>query len=49
MFRTTKTGRFYNISFKFDKQTCAGQYGANFNGEIKLEQFVDLNNGKWII
>lgn len=44
----TKTGRLYNMSFKFDDQTRAGQYGAGFDGKIKLEQFIDLNTGKWI-
>lgn len=43
-----KTGRFYNISFKFDDQTSAGQYGADFSGEINLSQFIDLNTGEWI-
>lgn len=48
LIQKTKTGRFYNISFKFDDQTRAGQYGADFNGTIKLAQFVDLNTGEWI-
>ena len=49
LIRKTKTGRLYNISFKFDDQTRAGIYGANFEGVIKLAQFVDLNTGNWII
>ena len=44
----TKTGRLYNISFKFDDQTRAGEYGADFKGAIKLAQFIDLNTGEWI-
>ena len=44
----TKTGRLYNISFKFDDQTRAGEYGADFKGVIKLAQFIDLNTGEWI-
>ena len=48
LIRKTKTGRFYNISFKFDDQTRAGIYRENFDGVIKLAQFVDLNTGEWI-
>ena len=48
LIRKTKTGRLYNISFKFDDQTRGGKYGADFEGKIKLEQFIDLNTGAWI-
>lgn len=48
LIRKTKTGKLYNISFKFDRQTKAGEYGPGFEGEIKLAQFVDLNTGEWI-
>ena len=48
LIQKTKTGRLYNISLKFDNQTCAGEYGADFKGIIKLEQFVDLNTGEWL-
>ena len=48
LIRKTKTGRLYNISFKFDDQTRAGEYGADFKGEIKLAQFIDLNTGEWL-
>lgn len=44
----TKTGRFYNISFKYDTQTSAGLYGKEFASNIKLERFIDLETGKWI-
>lgn len=47
MIPKTKTGKFYNNSFKLDDQTRAGQYGTDFNGTIKLEQFIDLYTGKW--
>lgn len=43
----TKAGKLYNISFKFDNQTRAGEYGADFEGKIKLEQFIDLWTGEW--
>lgn len=49
LIQKTKTGRLYNISFKFDDQTRTGEYGAGFEGQIKLAQFIDLNTGKWII
>ena len=48
LIQKTKAGRLYNISFKFDDQTRAGEYGADFKGVIKLAQFIDLNTGEWI-
>lgn len=48
LIRKTKTGKYYNNSFKFDNQTRAGEYGADFEGKIKLEQFIDLTTGEWI-
>ena len=48
LIKKTKTGRLYNMSFKFDNQTRAGEYGADFEGKIKLEQFIDLKTGEWI-
>lgn len=42
LIRKTKAGKLYNISFKFDEQTHAGEYGADFEGKIKLAQFVNL-------
>ncbi len=44
----TKTGKLYNISFKKDAQTRAGEYGDDFSSEIKLEQFISLYTGEWI-
>lgn len=48
MIQKTKTGRLHNISFKLDRQTAAGEYGSDFESELKLEQFLDLNTGEWI-
>lgn len=48
LIRKTKTGKLYNISFKFDNQTRAGEYGKNFQSDIRLEQFLDLSTGEWI-
>lgn len=47
LIRKTNAGRLYNISFKFDDQTRAGEYGADFKGVIKLSNFVNLNTGEW--
>lgn len=47
MIQKTKTGKLYNISFKLDDQTRAGEYGEMFQSEIKLEQFLDLYTGEW--
>ena len=47
LIRKTKTGKLYNISFKLDEQTEAGEYGETFQGQIKLERFIDLVTGEW--
>lgn len=47
--RKTKSGKYYNISFKFDNQTRAGEYGADFEGKIKLEEIVDLKTGEFVV
>lgn len=49
LIRKTNAGRYYNISFKFDSQTRRGEYGDDFKAEIKLEQFVDLKTGEFIL
>ena len=48
LIKKTNTWRYYNNSFKFDNQTRAGEYGADFEGKIKLEKFIDLNTGEWL-
>lgn len=45
----TKNGKFYNISFKFDSQTFAGEYGGKFCSAIRLSNFVDLETGEWLV
>ena len=47
LIQRTKTGRLYNISFKYDDQTQAGQYGKHYYPEIKLDQFIDLATVEW--
>ena len=44
----TKTGRLYNNSFKFNDQTRACEYGADFEGKIKLDEFINLETGEHI-
>ena len=44
----TRTGRLYDIPFKFDDQTRAGEYGASFHARITLSDFVDLATGSFI-
>lgn len=47
--RKTKSGKLYNISFKYDAETYAGKYkGSGFAGKIKLADFVDLETGEFI-
>ena len=47
LIKKTKTGRFYNISFKFDYQTRNGDYGDKFSGKLTLDQFMDLQTGEF--
>ncbi len=47
LIRRNKAGKLYNISFKFDDQTRAGEYGELFQSDIKLERFLDLLTGEW--
>lgn len=49
LIKKTKAGKYYNISFKKDKQTISVEYGDKFNAELKLSDFLDLNTGEWII
>ena len=49
LIRKSKSGRYYNISFKLDTQTLAREYGENYNSEVKLDKFIDLNTGEWKI
>lgn len=47
--RKTKSGKLYNISFKYDTETYAGKYkGSGFSGKIKLADFVNLETGEFI-
>lgn len=47
LIQRTKTGKLYNISFKLNEQTRAGEYGDDFKAEIKLDQFINLETGEW--
>ena len=47
LIKRTKTGRLYNISFKYDDQTRAGEYGNEFKASIKLDDFLDLYTAEW--
>lgn len=47
LIRRTKSGRLYNISFKFDYQTISDEYGEGFNPIIKLSDYVNLKTGKF--
>ena len=48
LMKKTKTGKYYNISFKRDEQTLSGEYGENYVAELKLADFLDLNTGEWV-
>ena len=47
MIQKTKAGKFYNIPFKLDKQTTAGEYGKAFVSKLNLDMFIDLSTGEW--
>lgn len=47
LIRKTKKGTYYNISFKFDEETSCREYGADFEGRLKLENFIDLQTGEF--
>ena len=49
MIPKTKPGKLYNISFKLDNQTRAGEYGDDFVAELKLADLMDLVSGEWKI
>lgn len=44
----TKSGKFYNLAYKLDSQTKAGQYGRD-SVSRHLSEFIDLKTGKEII
>ena len=44
----TRHGKYWNISFKFDQQTIAGEYGDGYDGKLKLEQLMNLYTGEWL-
>jgi hypothetical protein len=46
MIQKTKKDRLYNISFKYDDQTRAGEYGDSFEAKISLSEFIDLDSGE---
>ena len=48
LIQKTKSGRLFNISFKLDTQTLAGQYRGDFKAELKLSDFIDLQTGLFI-
>lgn len=48
LIRKTKKGKLFNISFKLDTQTRNHEYGAEYESNIKLANFVNLETGEWI-
>lgn len=48
LIRKTKSGKLYNIGFKLDDQTRAGEYGGDFKAQIKLDDFVNLDSGEFL-
>ena len=48
LIKRTKNGKYFNLSFKYNNQTLAGEYGDDFEGKIKLNEFIDLDTGEFI-
>ena len=49
LIRKTKSGKLYNISFKYDSQTYAREYkSTGFSGKIHLADFADLETGLFL-
>lgn len=48
LIQKTKSGKLFNIGFKFDEQTLNNEYGEDFKPKIKLEDFVDLQTYQFI-
>lgn len=46
MVRKAKDGRLNDISFKYDKGTKGRSYEEDYDDEIKLSDFVDLETGE---
>lgn len=46
----SKSGSYYNISFKYDEQTRNGEYWKQFNSSISLKDLMNLYTGEfyWI-
>ena len=45
----TKAGKYRNISYKYDDQTRAREYGEDFKAKICLADYIDLVTGEFII
>jgi hypothetical protein len=43
----TKSGRYYNLSFKYDEQTRNGDYGEEFKSSISLGDLINLSTGEF--
>lgn len=48
LIRRTKSGKLFNIGFKFDDQTRAREYEAAFKAQIRLGDFIDLESGEFL-
>ena len=47
LIKKASDGKYYNVSFKYDSQTKAGEYGKEFAADIRLEDYIDLRTGEW--
>ena len=42
------SGRYVNLSFKYNRQTVDGEYGRTFVPLLRLSDVMDLETGEWI-
>lgn len=48
LMQRTKRESLYNISFKLDAQTRAGERGPGFQAQIRLNDLVNLETGEFL-
>lgn len=44
----TKSGKYWNISYKLDEQTRNNEYDTAFIAKINLSNFIDLTTGEFL-
>ena len=48
LIQKTKSGKLFNIAYKFNDQTRSGEYGNSFTAKVTLSDYVNLDTGEII-